>query len=39
MFQSRDHVKKIVGFKNTKHSNMRFTFEIDDQKIFSSLEI
>ena len=39
MFQSRDHVKKIVGFKNTKHSNMRFTFETDDQKIFSSLEI
>ena len=39
MFQSRDHVKKLVDFRNTKHSNICFTFEIEDQKRFSFLDI
>ena len=31
MFRSRDHVKKFVDYMNTKHLNIRFTFEIEDQ--------
>ena len=37
MFQSRDHVKKFVDYMNTKHNNIRFTFEIEDQNSFSFL--
>ena len=39
MFRSRDHVKKFVDYMNTKHSNIRFTFEIEDQNSFSFLDI
>ena len=39
MFRSRGHVKKFVDFMNTKHPNMRFTFEIEDQNSFSFLDI
>ena len=31
MFRSRDHVKKFVDYMNTKHLNISFTFEIEDQ--------
>ena len=34
MFRSRDHVKKLVDDMNTKHPNIRFTFEIEDQNSF-----
>ena len=39
MFGSRDHVKKFVDYINTKHQNIRFTLEIDDQNSFSILDI
>ena len=39
VFQSGDHVKKFVDFMNTKHRNIRFTFEIEDQNSFSFLDI
>ena len=35
MFQSRNHIKKFVDYTNTKHLNIRFTFEIEDQNSFS----
>ena len=38
MFRSRDHVKKFVDYVNTKHPNIRFTFEIEDQNSFSFLD-
>ena len=34
MFQSRDDVKKFVDYMNTKHPNIRFTSEIEDQILF-----
>ena len=39
MFWCRDHVKKFVDYMNTKHPNIRFTFEIEDQYRFSFLDI
>ena len=39
MFRSRDHVKKFVDYMNTKHPNIRFTFEVEDQNSFSFLDI
>ena len=39
MFRSMDHVKKFVDYMNTKHPNIRFTFEIEDQNSFSFLDI
>ena len=39
MFRSRDHLKKFVDYMNTKHPNIRFTFEIKDQNNFSFLDI
>ena len=29
MFRSRNHAKKFVDYMNTKHLNIRFTFEIE----------
>ena len=37
MFGSRDHVKKFVDYMNTKHRDIRFTFEIEGQNSFSLL--
>ena len=39
MFGSRDHVKKFVDYMNTKHPNIHFRFEIEDQNSFSFLDI
>ena len=39
MFQSRDHIKKIVDYLNTKHPNIHFTFETEDQNSFSFSDI
>ena len=39
MFQSRDYVKKFVDYMNTKHPNISFTFEVEDQNNFSFLDI
>ena len=39
MFQSRYHVKKFVGYMNTKHPNIRFIFEREHQNSFSFLDI
>ena len=39
MFQSRDHVKKFVDYMNSKHTNIRFAFETEDQNSFSLLDI
>ena len=33
IFQPRDCVKKFVDYMNTKHFNICFTFEIQDQNI------
>ena len=38
MFWSMDHVKKFVDI-NTKHPNICFTFEVEDQNCFSFLDI
>ena len=39
MFQFGDHVKKFADYMNTRHPNIRFTFEIEDQNSFSFLDI
>ena len=39
MFRSRDHVTTFVDYMNTKHPNIRFTFEIEDQNSFSFSDI
>ena len=39
MFQSRDYVKKFVDYINTKHPNVHFIFEIEDQNWFSFADI
>ena len=39
MFQPKDHVKKCVDYMNTKHPNICFTFEIEDQNSCSFLNI
>ena len=31
MFQFRDYAKRFVDYMNTKHPNILFTFEIEDQ--------
>ena len=38
-FRSRDHMKKFVNYMNTKHPNIRFIFEIEDQNSLSFLDI
>ena len=38
-FWSRDHMKKFVNYMNTKHPNIRFIFEIEDQNSLSFLDI
>lgn len=38
-FWSRYHVKNFVDYKNTKHPNIRLTFEQEDQNNFSSLDM
>ena len=37
VFHPRDNVKKFADYMNTKHPNVRFTFEIEDQNRFSFL--
>ena len=39
VFGSRDHVKKFVYYMNTKHPNICFTSELEDQNSFSFLDI
>ena len=39
MIRSRDHIQMFVDYMNTKHLNIRFTFEIEDQNIFTFLDI
>ena len=39
VFRLRDDVKKFVDYMNTKHPNVNFTFEIEDQNRFSFLDI
>ena len=38
-FWSRDHMKKFVDYMNTKHPNIRFIFETEDQNSLSFLDI
>ena len=38
MFQSGNCVKNFVDYMNTKHPNICFTFEIEDQNSFSFLD-
>ena len=39
MFRSRNHVKNFVDYMNTKHPNIRFTFDIENQNSFWFLNI
>ena len=39
MFQSRNYVKKFVDYINTKHPNVHFIFEIEDQNRFSFVDM
>ena len=39
MFQSRYHVKKLLGYMNTKHPIIRFIFQTEHQNSFSFLDI
>ena len=40
MFPSRYHVKKFVDYMNTKHPNVSFTFEIEDQNfVFLDIQV
>ena len=39
MLQSRDHIKYFVGYMNTNHPDIRFTYEIKDLNSFSFLDI
>ena len=39
MLRSRDHVKKFADNMNTKHLNIRFIFEIENQNSFSFVDI
>ena len=39
IFQANDHVKRFVDYMNTKHPNIRFTFQIEDQNSSSFLDI
>ena len=39
LFKSKEHVKFFVNYMNTKHKNIKFTFEIEDSNNFSFLDV
>ena len=38
LFKSKEHLKLFVNYMNSKHSNIKFTFETEDSNNFSFLD-
>ena len=39
LFKSKEHVKLFVNYMNSKHKNIKFTFETEDSKNFLFLDV
>ena len=39
LFKSKEHLKLFVNYMNSKHSNIKFTFETEDPNNFSFLDV
>ena len=39
LFKSKEHLKLFVNYMNSKHSNIKFTFETEDLNNFSFLDV
>ena len=39
LFKSKEHVKLFVNYMNSKHKNIKFTFETEDSNNFSFLDV
>ena len=39
MFKSKEHLKLFVNYMNSKHKNIKFTFETKDSNNFSLLDV
>ena len=39
LFKSKEHLKLFVSYMNSKHKNMKFTFETEDSNNFSFLDV
>ena len=39
MFKSKEHLKLLVNYMNSKHKNIKFTFETEDSNNFSFLDV
>ena len=39
LFKSKEHLKLFVNYMNSKHRNIKFTFETEDSNTFSILDV
>ena len=39
LFKSKEHLKLFVNYMNSKHRNIKFTFETEDSNNFSFLDV
>ena len=39
LFKSKEHLKLFVNYMNSKHKNIKFTFETEDSNNFSLLDV
>ena len=39
LFQSRNHIEPFLNFLNSRHPNMKFTFDVETNKTLSFLDI
>ena len=39
LFKSKEHLKFFVNYMNSKHRNIKFTFETEDSNNFSFLDV
>ena len=39
MFKSKEHLKPFINCMNSKHKNIKFTFETEDSNNFSFLDV
>ena len=39
LFKSKEHLKLFVNYMNSKHSNIKFTFDTKDSNNFSFLDV
>ena len=39
LLKSKDHLKLFVNYMNSKHRNIKFTFETEDSNNFSFLDV